>query len=339
MEVLWSACKKRSATAAGLESPCDKRPRKEFQTSVSELVDESELLGSKVTLVNPNPVSDVILKALPREVLDHCLSFLDPVRDRASTSRTCKLFRTIMTSPHMMRKTDLFGVEDFADDASDFEPVKTLSFVHEDENTQDLLIRLKPYLEAENLSAMYITGMILIYCHDDVQTGMQWLEAAAECDHDEALYALGIITRDAQRERSMTLMERAHKLGFFPATMEVMNARGLREAHGEPTAEELRAYLGPSSLNRLMRKYFCDFSKFRSASSSHCWNPLCGRWAYKYPREQVMALASQNQESCSLKCARMKMCSSCRRAKYCSKICQVYDWRSGRHKLECQFIG
>jgi hypothetical protein len=34
----------------------------------------------------------------------------------------------------------------------------------------------------------------------------------------------------------------------------------------------------------------------------------------------------------------MKMCSRCCRAKYCSKLCQVYDWRSGRHKMECQFL-
>lgn len=40
----------------------------------------------------------------------------------------------------------------------------------------------------------------------------------------------------------------------------------------------------------------------------------------------------------SLRVSRMKMCSSCRRAKYCSKLCQVYDWRSGRHKLECQYL-
>ena len=39
-----------------------------------------------------------------------------------------------------------------------------------------------------------------------------------------------------------------------------------------------------------------------------------------------------------LKVSRMKMCSSCRRAKYCSKLCQVYDWRSNRHKMECQFL-
>ena len=40
----------------------------------------------------------------------------------------------------------------------------------------------------------------------------------------------------------------------------------------------------------------------------------------------------------SFRVSRMKMCSSCRRAKYCSKLCQVYDWRSGRHKQECQYL-
>jgi hypothetical protein len=34
----------------------------------------------------------------------------------------------------------------------------------------------------------------------------------------------------------------------------------------------------------------------------------------------------------------MKMCSRCCRAKYCSKLCQVYDWRSSQHKMECQFL-
>ena len=38
------------------------------------------------------------------------------------------------------------------------------------------------------------------------------------------------------------------------------------------------------------------------------------------------------------KMSRMKMCGRCRKAKYCSKLCQVSDWRSGRHKKECQFL-
>jgi hypothetical protein len=59
------------------------------------------------------------------------------------------------------------------------------------------------------------------------------------------------------------------------------------------------------------------------------------------PREMLLrALRGKKLESNGggLKVSRMKMCSSCRRAKYCSKLCQVYDWRSGRHKMECQFL-
>lgn len=45
-----------------------------------------------------------------------------------------------------------------------------------------------------------------------------------------------------------------------------------------------------------------------------------------------------NTKRRSFRVSRMKMCSQCRRAKYCSKLCQVYDWRSGRHKMECQYL-
>jgi len=52
--------------------------------------------------------------------------------------------------------------------------------------------------------------------------------------------------------------------------------------------------------------------------------------------KEVMDLNEEGRRS--FRVSRMKMCSSCRRAKYCSKLCQVYDWRSGRHKMECQYL-
>lgn len=57
--------------------------------------------------------------------------------------------------------------------------------------------------------------------------------------------------------------------------------------------------------------------------------------------EDVMRLGSNLCPAAgkrSFRVSRMKMCSQCRRAKYCSKLCQVYDWRSGRHKQECQYL-
>jgi hypothetical protein len=165
--------------------------------------------------------------------------------------------------------------------------------------------------------------------------------------------------------------------------------------------------LDPYCLNRLLGRPYLHCSHLRGVNTSHCWNPLCGRWAYKAtttslanrvtvrmrhpfsfaffrgnpgdalgagehgkPDSRPVAMAelsarrvsqiaanrrregsidemSAHQNGASASCAdttmdmrvmRMKMCSRCCRAKYCSKLCQVYDWRSGRHKMECQFL-
>mmetsp|Transcript_14916 Transcript_14916/g.17020 ORF Transcript_14916/g.17020 Transcript_14916/m.17020 type:complete len:418 (-) Transcript_14916:686-1939(-) len=58
----------------------------------------------------------------------------------------------------------------------------------------------------------------------------------------------------------------------------------------------------------------------------------------KYADDSTTCSSISNNGRRSFRVSRMKMCSSCRRAKYCSKLCQVYDWRSGRHKMECQYL-
>jgi hypothetical protein len=146
---------------------------------VSELVEETELsLFNRRKQSQPSKKScpslscNIILRTLPREVLAHCLSFLDPVRDRANTARSCHTLNMLMMSPHIMRSTDLFGLfgpivpeegtggdttsrdEEAADAAHDER--KMISFVNEDEDTKGLLRRLEPYLKAGNFSAMYM---------------------------------------------------------------------------------------------------------------------------------------------------------------------------------------
>lgn len=100
--------------------------------------------------------------------------------------------------------------------------------------------------------------------------------------------------------------------------------------------------------------------------NSHCWNPKCGRWAYKIDVPpllnkvehcvetdfcmdtiinsinntdgyvtQTIGVEAGSSTPKDLRISRMKMCSRCRKAKYCSKLCQVFDWRSGKHKREC----
>jgi len=89
----------------------------------------------------------------------------------------------------------------------------------------------------------------------------------------------------------------------------------------------------------------------RGKRTSHCWNTECGKWAEKststnsadpnFAPLTTPAAAPTSPDKAygpDFKLSRMKMCSSCRRAKYCSKICQVYDWRKGRHKSECAFL-
>jgi len=171
-------------------------------------------------------------------------------------------------------------------------------------------------------------------------------------------------------------------------------------------------------LKRILSRHYIHSHEIRSIETSHCWNPKCGRWAFRAstnshnkqevageevcreasPRKPLNLLAlmqsnvdesnfrhtgqnnswslkeimksrvvtmpkfystaavnvaetfitcnvagnSTNEENLKnvLNCrvSRMKMCSNCRRAKYCSKLCQIYDWRSGRHKMECHWL-
>jgi hypothetical protein len=221
-------------------------------------------------------------------------------------------------------------------------------------------------------------------------------------------------------------MNLAASKGYLPALQEILPAREMKERFGEPDADELRRHLDPVGLNRLLLRDYVNSHELRGMNTSHCWNPLCGKWAYKasstnsflrmrrfagpaptYDVDENMldpppsndngafpspgnfagnehdnngnirdnsSLALQRlhqrmhhslDANTSMKCssnstspkkavqalawtsgggvevdrvARMKMCSRCCRAKYCSKLCQVYDWRSSQHKMECQFL-
>lgn len=192
-------------------------------------------------------------------------------------------------------------------------------------------------------------------------------------------YALGLILRDSTPEEAMKYMKGAAATGYIPALQEVLSAREMKSKHGEPDADKLRLYLDPMCLNRLLGRHYVQAADLRDLSTSHCWNPLCGRWALKAnsssstsrrgrrswgfsfnrhashsvvsdqtgstdaPLHEVSPTASNCDQNCrtaeqDVRMSRMKMCSRCCRAKYCSKLCQVYDWRSGRHKMECQFL-
>jgi len=252
--------------------------------------------------------------------------------------------------------------------------------------------------------------MIKSYCHQDIERGIFLLKLASKRGCVRSSYTLGLILRDTDPEEASTQMNIAAKKGYLPALQELLPAREMKAKFGEPDAAALRSHLDPYCLNRLLGRHYLHCSHLRGVNTSHCWNPLCGRWAYKassansvngvtvrarrpfaftfvhnqhppqeggritFPprngvespnrvihrathRERVAMRrgGAANQAArqgggqvgqhstgtaahLDVRVSRMKMCSRCCRAKYCSKLCQVYDWRSGRHKMECQFL-
>jgi hypothetical protein len=239
-------------------------------------------------------------------------------------------------------------------------------------------------------------GMIKSYCYNDVRRGIVMLKMAASRGYVRSSYALGLVLRDSMPDEANQYMQHAAAEGYIPALQEVLSAREMKAKFGEPDAEELRRHLDPFCLNRLLGRHYIRDTDLRVLNTSHCWNPLCGRWAFKAtlsgsdtsvrvrrpyslafyrpadvnnplvvgpaPAHGSVHVANPTQHSSrddtstpaeisptneqavgganspDVRMSRMKMCSRCCRAKYCSKLCQVYDWRSGRHKIECQFL-
>lgn len=301
--------------------------------------------------------------------------------------------------------------------------------------------------------------MISCYCHENLSEGIALLRHAASHDHLPSAYALALVLRDSRRAESDRCLARASSLGHAPSWQERLTAVEMRARFGDMDARRLSRYLDPPCLSDLLGRHYLGCRRARVRQTSHCWNPMCGRWAYKAPRAEggdeeeeeddnnndddydnndengarrragivgrravrnervgivrddgidarrrplgarrgilepvnrddvaaavgnggddrtfafsiesllndlpggtssgngtdppppsepspreklLRALRNKSESSeRELKVSRMKMCSSCRRAKYCSKLCQVYDWRSGKHKMECQFL-
>ncbi len=254
--------------------------------------------------------------------------------------------------------------------------------------------------------------MIAAYCHGD-KIGVTILKQTARQGCLRSAYALGLILRDSNKPESETYLNGAIEKGYLPACQELQSSQTVKDKFGDLGADVLKAYFDPIGLNRLLGRCYLHSNGVRGMATSHCWNPMCGRWALKAtqatdgrtpqlqsPSKCLPALSNHIEaalmkivqkglhegdfdsddseggkcstvsdgvsylggvgdsdenrirlggvgagssicleaEKRSFRVSRMKMCSSCRRAKYCSKLCQVYDWRSGRHKQECQYL-
>ena len=242
--------------------------------------------------------------------------------------------------------------------------------------------KLIKYAVAGNYEAVYMIAIILCYCYENISEGVAFLRYTADVgNHLPSMYALSLILRDSRSVEADYYLSHACSLNYMPAWQERLTAAEMRARFGDLDAVKLVKYLDSPCLNNLIKRHYLEFKRVRNHPTSHCWNPNCGRWAYKafgeiephhscheaFSIESLLPKVSETQSSdktskesldtspleqlrkylrnktqCrdrhGFKVSRMKMCSSCRRAKYCSKLCQVYDWRSGRHKMECRFL-
>lgn len=253
-------------------------------------------------------------------------------------------------------------------------------------------------------------GMIAAYCHGD-KIGVTVLQQNAAKGCLRSAYTLGLILRDCDKVQSARYLHSAIARNYLPAWQELLPSPKVKAKFGDLDSASLKSYFDPISLNKLLCRTYLQSTGVRSVSTSHCWNPCCGRWALKatqsssrvpqlqFPSKYLTPMKphleasvlklvedgdkiepwedagrslrivggvrkidnscsseTNNMNSCqdrndmpmtctrrteperSFRVSRMKMCSSCRRAKYCSKLCQVYDWRSGQHKMECQYL-
>lgn len=269
----------------------------------------------------PSLEQSTFLRMVPDDVVGHSLSFLSSVQDRNALQRTCRQFRRLSNSDDILASIRLGGDEEtgvggiFSDDDSLDSAIKKVSI----------------FARAGNTEALYLLGMMKTFCQPDVEGGILILQRAAKEGYMRAHYTLGLVLRDSHTDEANRHLMTAARADYLPALQEVLPGRDMKTKYGELSAAQLRPYLDCIGLNRLLGRHYLECSALRELNTSHCWNPLCGRWAFK-------ANLMVTPPPLDLRVSRMKMCSRCCRAKYCSKLCQVYDWRSGRHKTECQFL-
>jgi len=398
------------------DSLCSSKRMRRREEKDSGLISvKQNVLGNELgRQLRPSQVQSRLFRRVPTEVIGYCLSFLCTREDRLSLQCTCRHFREMSDNDDILRKIRL----------SESSTTGKGGFISYFDTRESAQLRLEKFVFAGNLEAYYMMGMIRAYCFDDVAGGIYMLRLASCRGDVRSSYVLGLILRDTHKGESAEMLNNAASGGFLPALQEILPAREMKAHHGEPTADELGKYLDPICLSKLLSRHYANDPLLREKHTSHCWNPSCGRWAYKQatsggssrlsslgdhlygrynqqssddarilasningsrfssarnlsdkarsakiglknkpvnivqhsplcaaycpmtcsmncvqPRSRNNILWGQNfQHSEKPKVSRMKMCSSCRRAKYCSKLCQVYDWRSGRHKLECEHL-
>ncbi|KAL3795016.1 hypothetical protein HJC23_006337 [Cyclotella cryptica] len=284
-----------------------------------------------IATVNGTDEPSDLLRMLPPHVLSMCLAYISTRSDRFGLQTTCKLFRKLSNTNHMLVDIDLGGdwssltlfshvvddgnafveerldnaglvvpnnmdVRDDDDDQSDESEGGTMDrryvlesmptglshgILTESDTSTTACAKLMKFSAAGNMQATYMLAMILCYCLENVNEGLSLLRLAASHGDLRSTYSLAIILRDSRPSESNHCLSLAARCGYIPAWQEKLTPTEMRARFGDLDASKLSRYLDPPCLNRLLGRHYLECERVMKHQTSHCWNPLCGRWAYK----------------------------------------------------------
>lgn len=122
--------------------------------------------------------------------------------------------------------------------------------------------------------------MIVSYCHGDA-LGVTILRQNASKGCNRSAYTLGLILRDCNKSESESFLRQAVENNYLPACQELLSSARVKELFGDLDHVTLQRFFDPIALNRLLGRAYLNSAGVRRVSTSHCWNPCCGRWALK----------------------------------------------------------
>ncbi|XP_076930777.1 F-box protein At5g50450-like [Bidens hawaiensis] len=207
---------------------------------------------------------------------------------------------------------------------------------------------LKLCVNAGNIEACYILGMIRFYCLQNRGSGASLMAKAAIKSHAPALYSLALIQfngsgglkNDKDLRAGVALCARAACLGHVDALREL--AHCLQDGYGvrknvhqgrrllvQANAREFASIINVLKNNNKVKPLVLPLPIM------HPVNKFMVEWFGENRGNEGLRMCSY--EACGRRETRIsefRRCSGCGKVNYCSRGCQGYDWRV-RHKGEC----
>ena len=191
---------------------------------------------------------------------------------------------------------------------------------------------------------MYILAVLSLYALQDAEVGGQLLCKGTQLGNDNCSYELAI-----------TLQRKRHGCKQAKSLLRESASRG----HMDSRIELWKKVNTQSKLSQIpgqyecFRQLLCKTSLIDGVSMETCFNPHCTRvcpnkktkrWKKMFDddwiclRKKLLFLAETNTEVRWKKLRYLPpldCCNGCRKALYCSKVCQRFHWKSSGHRKDC----